>query len=55
MDHLLSMELYIYRKTTVLRTSGIEYFYVFISSPLSYKVDSFYLVLRDFFLSYYVL
>ena len=52
MDHLLSMECF-YRKTTVLRTSGLECFALKVLSKSYF--DSFYLVLRELFLSDFVL
>ena len=48
MDHLLSMELFDIEKQPYLRTSGLALY----SEKFLYKhsyIDSFYLVLRDFF------
>ena len=48
MDHLLSMELFDIEKQPYLRTSGLAYFIRKVLMK-AFMIDSFYLVLRDFF------
>ena len=48
MDHLLSMELFDIEKQPYLRTSGLAHFMRKVLMK-AFIIDSFYLVLRDFF------